>query len=50
MNDSFSELMAAGAVGIALFTMGPQLFDAQQGPLVGLEQSDARLDLEFPGQ
>jgi hypothetical protein len=50
MNHSFSELMAAGAVGIALFTMGPQLLDAEQGPLVCLEQGDAGLDLELPSQ
>lgn len=53
MHSTYSELMALGAVSIAIFTMGPGggcLLDAEQGPLVSLEQGDAGLDLELPGQ
>lgn len=51
MNSNFAELMAAGAVSIALFTMGPSpLLHTEQGALVSLQQGDTGFDLELPGQ
>lgn len=53
MSSNFQDLMARGAVSIALFTMGPPplpLLHAEQGALVSLQEGDTGLDLELPTQ
>ena len=51
MSSNFDELMALGAVSIALFTMGPgPLLHTEQSPLVSLQEGDTGFDLELPSQ